>query len=153
MPFPITSPFKDVWELRIVDTSDHSQLGAGIQILPNASRGLQSIGVFQHLTAALVHPEHMMIRRWQDGAPIGKVRTKEMKERFGSPFVQVHRGDICQALVKVANENGVNIELSKKAVHIDVHKPSVVFADGSVKNCDLLIVADGELFLLTGCHG
>lgn len=101
--------------------------------------------MFQQLSDVMVHPEHLMIRRWQDGTPIGKVRTKEMKQWFGSPFVQIHRGDLCWALFKNAREHGVKFETSHKAVHVDFQAPSVTFANGLTKHCDLVVVADGEL--------
>ena len=76
-------------------TAALSNVGAGIQVSPNASRVLHGLGLAQELARMGVRPVGFHQRRWDDGrtllrAPLGDA----VVEAFGFPYYQLH-GPIC----------------------------------------------------------
>ena len=72
-----------------------TEIGAGIQISPNASRLLIRLGLKPALDAAGVFPQAVHQRRWDDGrtlqrAPVGKL----VEETFGAPYYHFHRAHL-----------------------------------------------------------
>src|SRR5512132_1942056 len=74
------------------------EVGAGIQVSPNASRILHRLGLAEKLAAMGVRPLAFHQRRWEDGrtllrSPLGDA----VIEAFGFPFYQMHRADLRSA--------------------------------------------------------
>ena len=64
-----------------------AEIGAGIQISPNASRLLQRLGLKSAMDSVGVSPRAVLQRRWDDGrilqrAPLGP----EVEAAFGAPY-------------------------------------------------------------------
>src|SRR4030095_16572911 len=79
--------------------SKFGEIGAGIQIGPNASRLLRRLGLQAALDAWGVRPAAVHQRRWDDGrtlqrAPLGP----EVETAFGAPYYHFHRGDLAALL-------------------------------------------------------
>ena len=75
------------------------EVGAGVQISPNASRFLHRLGLADALERIGVRPAAWHQRRWQDGRTL--LRTPlgmEIESEFGFPHVQCHRGDVLAML-------------------------------------------------------
>ena len=75
------------------------EIGAGIQISPNASRLLIRLCLKPALDVAGVRPLAVNQRRWDDGrtlqrAPLGP----EVEATFGAPYYHLHRGDLAELL-------------------------------------------------------
>jgi salicylate hydroxylase len=92
-----------------------SEVGAGIQLSPNATRLLDRINVLSDIDALAVHPLRGSHRRWADGSvigtnPMGPVIT----ERFGAPYLHVHRADLLGVLA-----DAVVQRIGPSAVHLD----------------------------------
>src|SRR5262245_3629175 len=78
-----------------------SEVGAGIQVSPNASRVLHGLGLAAELERMGVRPETFHQRRWDDGrtlvcTPLGNA----VVDAFGFPHYQMHRADLLAALVR-----------------------------------------------------
>ena len=76
------------------------EVGAGIQISPNASRVLQGLGLADKLAGLGVRPGAHHQRRWDDGrtllkTPLGDAAIKA----FGFPHFQTHRADVLSMLI------------------------------------------------------
>jgi salicylate hydroxylase len=79
-----------------------SEVGAGINIGPNASRILHRLGIGEELKKTGIKPVSFDQRRWDDGrvllrSPLGE----EVEASFGAPYYTLHRGDLHRALVGV----------------------------------------------------
>ena len=75
------------------------EIGAGIQISPNASRLLMRLGLKPAMDRVGVRPAAVHQRRWDDGrtlqsAPLGP----EVETTFGAPYYHFHRGDLAELL-------------------------------------------------------
>jgi len=130
------------FEVRVFEQAERfSRLGAGIQMSPNAMKALRGLGIEDEVRAAAFQPETWMNRRWDDGAmmfelPLGQ----DAERRYGAPYLQMHRGDLHDALLSAVPEE--RLFRGKRLVDIEPG-PVLCFADGSRETADLVIGADG----------
>jgi len=75
------------------------EVGAGLQIAPNAGRVLQGLGLSDALDAVALSPEAVNIRRARDGAVLARLDISGAKARWGAPFRLFHRADLQQLLL------------------------------------------------------
>ena len=120
------------------------EIGAGIQISPNASRLLRRLGLGTALEQYGVRPGAVHQKRWDDGrtlqrAPLGP----EIEARFGAPYYHFHRGDLAALLA--AAMPGERAHAGHRLVGIEEKGERVVarFDNGVSIEADLLIGADG----------
>jgi salicylate hydroxylase len=83
------------------------EVGAGLQIAPNASRILREFGVLDRLTGFAVAPDHIRIRRGADGSDLAKISLANVEKRYGAPYLNIHRADLLSALLEKARENSL----------------------------------------------
>ena len=86
--------------------SAFGEVGAGIQLSPNASRVLHYLGLAQRLEALGFLPDGTEFRNWRSGrrivgAPLGAA----VREAYGFPYYHIHRGDLLRILVEAAQAN------------------------------------------------
>lgn len=120
-------------------------VGAGITLSPNAMRGLDHIGLAERVAASGTEPTTQVISHWADGRTLLEVDRSDSRERYGAPYVYIHRADLHALLVEAADAAGVALSLDKRldALRGGSTGPELRFADGSGARCDLLIGADG----------
>src|SRR5690606_1317231 len=77
------------------------EVGAGIQVGPNAVRLLHRLGLAEQLRKTAVVPEFAWVfRRWDDGRVLFRQPVGERaQELFGAPYYVVHRPELLDALV------------------------------------------------------
>jgi salicylate hydroxylase len=121
-----------------------SEVGAGIQVSPNASRVLHGLGLADDLAEMGVRPLAWHQRRWQDGrtlvrAPLGDA----VVEAFGFPQYQMHRADLLATLLRALPAERVHI--GRRLVGLTDHGDRVEarFEDGDTVTADVLVGADG----------
>lgn len=86
--------------------SDHSEEGAGIQISPNALRVLDLLGAGTAVRRSATAPQGIHIRSAPSGRLVNTVPLGALAiERFGLPYLNLHRADLHQALAIVAAEH------------------------------------------------
>lgn len=73
------------------------------------------------------------------------METEKHHERYGGPYVQVHRADLQQALLKVALQHGVIVHTGSRVVDYDFDTPAMVLPNGQRIEKDLIVAADGGL--------
>lgn len=121
-----------------------TELGAGIQISPNASRLLHRLGLKQAMDKVGVRPLAVHQRRWDDGrtlqrAPLGP----EVEANFGAPYYHFHRADLANLLADALPAERLHI--GHRLVGLEQKGERVVarFENGERTEADLLIGADG----------
>jgi salicylate hydroxylase len=120
------------------------EVGAGIQISPNASRVLHGVGLADELAQMGVRPLAWHQRRWDDGRTL--LRTPlagAIESAFGFPHYQMHRADLLAALARALPAERVHLRhrLTGLAEHRD--RVEARFAGGDAAELDLLVGADG----------
>ncbi|KAH9885035.1 FAD binding domain-containing protein [Xylariomycetidae sp. FL2044] len=102
------------------------EIGAGLQITPNASRLLQRWGLPDELWASAAEPTTLSVRRYS-----GEVLAREenfddkMRKRYGVPFVDLHRVDLQNALYARAKELGVHFRFGEAVARVDFDRGHV----------------------------
>jgi len=81
-----------------------AEVGAGIQLSPNASRVLVGLGLAESIEKTAVRPEGLTVRSGRSGAILASMTYgKAFEERYGAPYWVIHRGELQTALLdKVA---------------------------------------------------
>ncbi len=130
-----------------------AEVGAGIQVAPNAARLLDRWGVMDRLAPRSVSAAYSNRRRWADGRLLGSFELGDLAvERYGSPYLCQHRADLHAALLEVATEvagDGPPVELHVDRAVASVEpgdqgrRPRLSFADAAVHESDAVIAADG----------
>ena len=121
-------------------------LGAGIQISPNATKVLQSIGLGPALARAATVPEHATFRHWRSGARIHQTRLGSViTERFGAPYYHLLRSDLMRILLDaVAEDARIDLIFGVKVLGFDVNGEAVfVRTQDANFTSQVLVGADG----------
>jgi salicylate hydroxylase len=112
-----------------------AEAGAGVQLSPNAVRPLRRLGV--DLDRA-VPVEALEIRGWS-GNPIARTPYgAACEQRFGAPYLAVHRADLQSALLSTVDWANLGAEVSE----VDAGG-RLRFADGRTHTADVVVGADG----------
>ena len=83
------------------------EIGAGMQLGPNAFHALDALGVGEAALHGAVHTDFMVMHDAVDGQLVGRIETGEaFRQRFGHPYAVVHRADIHRALLEAALATG-----------------------------------------------
>ena len=120
------------------------EVGAGIQISPNASRLLGRYGLGEAMAGVAVRPSAIVFRRWQDGRVLGREELGDtIESQYRAPYYHFHRADLINLLAEAFGRG--NIELGRRLVDIEQDESGVTahFQDGTSARGDLLIGADG----------
>ncbi len=135
------------WQARVLEQSATlSEVGAGLQLGPNATRRLAGWGLLEAARAVGCEPPRLVARRATDGREIAALPLgAQAQARYGAPYLTVHRADLHAALVEGLQAHGIGFHvgrrlLSARAVGDGVR---VVTAQGAPMEADALVGADG----------
>jgi salicylate hydroxylase len=121
-----------------------SEVGAGIQVSPNASRILHRLGLADELARMGVRPLAFHQRRWDDGrtllrSPLGDA----VVEAFGFPHYQMHRADLLATLVSALPAERLHVGHRLVDFVDQGDRVEARFENGATAHADVLIGADG----------
>lgn len=89
---------------------EFAEVGAGLQIAPNATRILRDWGLLDEVLAAGVVPRRLVFRDVLDGSPLTHLALDEVfTRRYGAPYVVIHRTDLLTILVRACVRAGVDL--------------------------------------------
>lgn len=83
---------------------EFGEVGAGLQLSPNACRALKRLGALDALRQNSIAPQAAILRR-ADGAILTRLSFKDAEKRWGAPYLAVHRADLIAALADCARKN------------------------------------------------
>jgi salicylate hydroxylase len=126
---------------------EFGEIGAGLQLAPNAADALDRLGVLGEIKKFAVFPQRMA---WGD-AISGEIVTSfdlgaPFVKRFGYSYMVMHRSDLLNVLLAACRaESRITLETGRDAVRIEDRdtRARVTCADGAVYDCAALIGADG----------
>jgi 2-polyprenyl-6-methoxyphenol hydroxylase-like FAD-dependent oxidoreductase len=96
-----------------------TEIGAGIQLSPNAGRILAGLGLDDAIAAAAIEPPAIDVRNGVSGAMIVSIPVAMFRERYGFPYRVIHRADL-QAVLVAAVRKTADIKLMLGATIADV---------------------------------
>ena len=121
-----------------------SEVGAGVQISPNASRILHGLGLADALAGLGVKPVAWHQRRWDDGRTL--LRTPlagAVEAEFGFPHYQMHRADVLNVLVRALPAERLHVGHRVTAFVDQEDHVEATFENGTHISVDAVVGADG----------
>ena len=83
------------------------EIGAGIQLGPNAFHAFDALGVGDKARGRAVYTDCMVMHDAIDETLVGRLETGEaFRRRFGNPYAVIHRADVHLSLLEGAQETG-----------------------------------------------
>jgi salicylate hydroxylase len=127
--------------------AEFGEIGAGIQIGPNASRVLDRLDVLDDVARDAFFPRRLVLRDALTSAPITTLETGEaFRARFGYRYFVTHRADLHRAVLEACRATGL-VELQPGMAVTEVeprHRGAVVrCAGGGEYETGALVAADG----------
>ncbi|MFJ9377218.1 FAD-dependent monooxygenase [Streptomyces sp. NPDC101455] len=124
-----------------------TEIGAGLQVGPNAIRVLTNLGLYPRIEEVAVFPERGVFM----DAVTGKYLTAldfgpAFRNRYGAPYVVLHRSDLLDVLLDACRDNDlITLENGKEVTEVrdEGRTVRVECADGSAYDADAVIGADG----------
>jgi salicylate hydroxylase len=106
------------------------EVGAGIQLSPNASRILIALGLREPLQRHVVAPAELRVMNAQTArvlahAPLGAVA----EQRYGAPYWVIHRGDLQAVLLEAVRANpDIALHLGTRVEDFAIHRNGVTIS-------------------------
>ncbi len=123
------------------------EIGAGIQLGPNGFAAFDALGVGAMARAGAVYTDEMVMHDALDETLVGRIPTgAAFRERFGNPYVVIHRADVHGSLLEGAQATGrieVATSTQVRRVEQDDAGVTVFDANGGRHRGVALIGADG----------
>ncbi len=123
------------------------EIGAGIQLGPNAFHAFDALGVGDRTRARAVYTDEMIMHDALDETLVGRIETGEaFRKRFGNPYAVIHRVDIHTSLPEGAVETGrITFQTSTRIERVEQDENGVTAwdQDGKAHRGVALIGADG----------
>ncbi|MFJ7436925.1 FAD-dependent oxidoreductase [Methylorubrum thiocyanatum] len=129
-----------------------SEVGAGLQLSPNASAVLIGLGLGAALRRAADEPPGVTVRSLTTGGVIGGIRLgASIRERHGAPYYVLHRADLQTILLDaVRGRPGIRLcvgrevsDLTETEAGISLTMRSVDGDRSETVSADLVVAADG----------
>ena len=102
------------------------EIGAGIQLGPNAFHAFDALGVGDKARGRAVYTECLVMHDAVDETLVGRLETGEaFRQRFGNPYAVIHRADVHLSLLEGAQETG------RVTFHTNTRVERIEQADGA----------------------
>jgi len=127
--------------------ADLKEIGAGVQIGPNGSRLLISLGLQEAMERVICTPAGREFRHWNTGRAWRSLDLGDTsRQRFGAPHWTAHRGDFHAVLldaVRKADPDAIHAGNACTGFEQDARHATIRLANGETATGDVLIGADG----------
>jgi salicylate hydroxylase len=133
------------------------EVGAGIQLSPNATSVLERLGVLGDFAEAVVEPEAIEIRDARNGARLAAIPLgATARRRYGAPYWLIHRADLQAGLAAAAGRSSpISLQLGAGISGPGSSDHDVAFTVREAeRRADVLVAADGiRSETRTSCFG
>jgi 3-hydroxybenzoate 6-monooxygenase len=134
--------------VRVLEQSQEvGEIGAGIQLGPNAFAAFDALGVGERARSRAVYTDRLLMLDALDGSTVADLPLgDEFRTRFGNPYAVIHRADVHLSLLEGVREAaGVSFETGTRVTRVDSADGKVVVTDqgGRRFEGDALIGCDG----------
>jgi 2-polyprenyl-6-methoxyphenol hydroxylase-like FAD-dependent oxidoreductase len=119
------------------------EIGAGVNVSPQAIRALRAIGLGENIAAAANIAPGVLTRDMHSGASLDYRDHADVARRFGAPVCSFHRADLLDALARGVDRRRLHlghrlIAIAERAASVELR-----FANGVTHDAELVIAADG----------
>lgn len=135
-------------EVLLLEQADQiGEIGAGIQLGPNAFAALDALGVGKAARDRAVFTDHTTMMDAIDATEVVRIETGEkFRERFGGPYAVIHRADIHLSILEAVQDNPlIKFKTSTHVEDVKVGPNGVEVTDskGEVYKADAVVGCDG----------
>ena len=124
-----------------------AEIGAGVQLAPNAFAALDALGVGENARRRAVFTERLVMMDAVDGEEVASFPVGEaFRDRFGNPYAVIHRADIHSSILEAVRElPSIKFVTDTRIVEMEEHgsKVTVIDAKGQRHTADAVIGCDG----------
>jgi salicylate hydroxylase len=133
------------WTATVIERVDQfGEVGAGVQLGPNATRVMARLGLGDALAEIAVAPEAVRFLRWADDDVLTEWPTiDQIPQRFGAPYYTLYRPDLIEVLKRA--QPAEDLVLGTRVVDVTDHGSGaqVTTEDGRRWAADLVLGCDG----------
>lgn len=123
------------------------EVGAGLTLSPNATHGLEDIGLGEGLAKIASLPARAGILHYRTGEVlVDQERGEVPKQKYGAHYYQIHRADLhgMQAdAVRKTDPNAIKLNHAFAGLEQKGDAVEITFANGAKATADAVIGADG----------
>jgi 3-hydroxybenzoate 6-monooxygenase len=133
-------------QVRVLERArQFGEIGAGIQLAPNATRILDQLGLLGRLCDVGVLPRRLVLADAISGQELTALDLTDFPERYGGPYIVLHRSDLLEILLAGCGGAGVGLETDAQVTELrdDGGCVHVSCADGRSFTGVAAIGADG----------
>jgi 3-hydroxybenzoate 6-monooxygenase len=122
-----------------------AEVGAGIQLAPNATRILRRLGVLEKIVPLAVLPRRLVLADAINDRELTSLDLTDFPARYGAPYLVLHRNDLLSALLEGCEQSGVKLHTDAHVTSLEDTGDGVVAAtaDGRAFTADIAVGADG----------
>lgn len=136
------------WDIAVLEkASGLGEIGAGIQISPNAMKVFEALGLDQALIDTGVIPEAIELRMGISGMRLIRATLGDVaQQRWGSPYLHIHRADLIAVLrdaIEARAPGSIRLGSDVTSYVQTENSACAILADGTRVQGDVLIGADG----------
>jgi 2-polyprenyl-6-methoxyphenol hydroxylase-like FAD-dependent oxidoreductase len=120
------------FEVKVFEQADEiGEIGAGIQLGPNAFHAFDALGVGERARGRAVYTDYMVMHDAVDGKEIGRIPTGEaFRKRFNNPYAVIHRVDVHKSLLEGVEESDrASFHTSTRIVRVEQDADTVTIYD------------------------
>jgi salicylate hydroxylase len=151
---------KHGFDVAIYEQSSHlGEVGAGLQLSPNAIHVLQALGIADKVKAKAFRPKSAVMRHFQTGktyftVPLADTAT----QKYGADYLHIHRADLHRTLLDACQSMEVSIHLGQAVEsyqhdfqNLTSQNLIIYLANGESLKAGVLIGADGIKSKVQAC--
>ncbi|WP_350600945.1 3-hydroxybenzoate 6-monooxygenase [Pseudomonas sp. 65/3-MNA-CIBAN-0223] len=132
----------------LLEQADHiGEIGAGIQLGPNAYAALDALGAGAAARSRSVFTDHLIMMDAVDAHEVARIEVGEaFRERFGNPYGVIHRADIHLSILEAVQNNPlIQFKTSVCIKNLEQDADGVTLTDqnGNIYRADAVIGCDG----------
>ena len=130
---------------------EFGEVGAGLQLAPNASRHLRDWGLLDEVMEHGVLPTRITMLDAVDGATLTSLDLAEVARRYGAPYVVIHRSDLHAILVEACRRAGVDLVTNAAVTDVLIEDAgATVMCAARRDTAEIVVGADGLQSKLRG---
>ena len=132
-------------QVRVLErASAFGEVGAGLQLAPNATRILRDWGLLDTVIERGALPRRLIMRDAVDGTELSHLDLSDVGRRYGAPYVVIHRSDLHAILVEACRSSGVELVTSAMVTDVEIGDDGAVAVGPARRDSAALVLgADG----------
>ena len=126
---------------------EFSEVGAGLQVGPNAVRALDRLGLLEEIYGTAVFPRRGVVSSALTGEVLSTLDLGDgFKQRFGYPYIVIHRNDVLSPLLEACRAHpSITLENDRCVAEVtdEGARMRIRCEDGHELTAKLVVGADG----------